>query len=184
MTEGQQAPAGDSILVVDDDEVFGGILARSLTRRGFSVQVAQSIDAAMHLAREHPPQAAVVDLKIADESGLSLIPQLLELNRHMNIVILTGYSSVSTAVEAIKLGAGNYLCKPVNTDEILHALEQRDADPSVQIPLQPPSVERLEWEHIQRVLKECDNNISETARRLGMHRRTLQRKLSKRPVSH
>jgi two-component system response regulator RegA len=102
----------------------------------------------------------------------------------MRILILTGYSSIATAVEAIKLGAQNYLCKPAGTEELVAALESTVADPGIAIPDNPPSVERMEWEHIQRVLRENDNNISATARSLGMHRRTLQRKLQKRPVKH
>ena len=115
-------------------------------------------------------------------SGLTLIPQLKQLQPNMDIVMLTGYSSIATAVEAVKLGALNYLCKPANTEEILNAFELSAANPEVNIPEKRPSIDRLEWEHIQKVLKENNDNISATARALGMHRRTLQRKLNKRPV--
>jgi two-component system response regulator RegA len=125
----------------------------------------------------------VIDLKIDQESGLHFLPVLQRYSPHTKALILTGYSSISTTVEAMKLGCVNYLCKPVNTDDILQALEHHQASPDVPIAEDPPSVSRLEWEHIQRVLTQHDGNISATAKALGMHRRTLQRKLQKRPVS-
>ena len=126
----------------------------------------------------------ILDLKLEQESGLSILQQLKQLQPQMDILILTGYSSISTAVEAIKLGAINYLCKSASADEIVAAFENTEAN--VQVPMEdsPPSVNRLEWEHIQRVLNENQGNISATARSLGMHRRTLQRKLQKRPVKN
>lgn len=170
------------ILLVDDDETFSRVLSRALSRRGYSVRCAATFQQALEQAAEQQPNKAVVDLNLGDTTGLQLIPELLVLCPDMRILILTGYSSVATAVEAIKLGAINYLCKPASTDELVAAFEGQKANPDIDIPDNPPSIERVEWEHIQRVLKENDNNISATARALGMHRRTLQRKLQKRPV--
>lgn len=169
-------------LIVDDDASFRDVLARALQRRGFSVASAADGDAALQLARTHCPQRAVIDLKLADESGLDIIAALKQAQPDLEIVMLTGYSSIATAVEAVKRGALNYLCKPATVDEILAAFggDSRAQPPSP--PSQPLSVDRLEWEHIQKVLFDHDGNISATARALGMHRRTLQRKLQKRPV--
>ncbi|MDR2215627.1 MAG: response regulator [Nevskiaceae bacterium] len=173
------------VLVLDDDATFVSILARALRRRGHRVSEALNVEAALLLAAQDAPDLAVVDLKIAQESGLDAVPALLERNAAMRILILTGYSSIATAVAAIKLGAWDYACKPLDADEILQKLGLGEAAapaPMSAIPDQPLSVERLEWEHIQRVLAENAGNISATARSLGMHRRTLQRKLLKRPV--
>lgn len=170
------------LLIVDDDTTFAGILSRALTRRGYNVVTASNGTEALSRCHEHQPAQAVVDLKLETESGLNLLPQLKAINPDLQVLILTGYSSISTAVEAIKMGATNYLCKPASVDDILSAFEQSAPNPEVLINETPPSVERLEWEHIQRVLAENDGNISATARSLGMHRRTLQRKLQKRPV--
>ena len=170
------------ILLVDDDEVFSSVLARALTRRGYSVSCAATPEQALQHAAQLRPDHAILDLNLGATTGLQLIPQLLALCPQLRILILTGYSSIATAVEAIKLGALNYLCKPAGSDELVAALEAEAANPGIEIPENPPSVERIEWEHIQRVLRENDNNISATARSLGMHRRTLQRKLQKRPV--
>jgi two-component system response regulator RegA len=172
------------ILLVDDDDAFLSVLERAMKRRGFSVFTAKSADTALAIARQTSPDKAVIDLKMEESSGLNLIEPLKQINPQMAIVILTGYSSIATAVEAIKLGATNYLCKPANTDEILNAFSNTEGNPAALIPSDPPSVERIEWEHIQKVLKENAGNISATARSLGMHRRTLQRKLNKRPVKH
>ena len=174
------------ILLIDDDAVFRQTLARTLTRRGcVCVEAADSAQALQQL-HEQAPDACVLDLRIADESGLQLLPQLLEINAELNILMLTGYSSIATTVEAIKRGAVNYLAKPASADDILRALQNA----SDSLGLEPAttgnealSVDRLAWEHIQRVLLEEDGNISSTARRLNMHRRTLQRRLSKRPVA-
>ncbi|ANF58257.1 response regulator transcription factor [Halotalea alkalilenta] len=171
-----------TFLIVDDDELFCQVMERAMKRRGFEVMVAQTATDAMQLAHRHAPDYATVDLKLEESSGLKLLPELLSINPNCKAVILTGYSSISTAVEAIKLGATNYLCKPVDADEVLHALHHTSPDPDTEIAEHPPSVNRLTWEHIQRVLHEHDGNISATARSLGMHRRTLQRKLQKRPV--
>lgn len=171
-----------NFLIVDDDPVFSQVLARSLTRRGYNTLVAESAEAAIPLAEKHKPDLATVDLKMDGDTGLLLLPKLLEIVPECKVVILTGYSSIATAVEAIKLGAVNYLCKPADTDEVLSALNQEEANPEQAIAEKPMSVNRLTWEHIQKILTENDGNISATARQLGMHRRTLQRKLQKRPV--
>ncbi|MFC0268442.1 response regulator transcription factor [Kushneria aurantia] len=169
-------------LVVDDDPVFCRILERSLKRQEFDVMVAATAEEALRLARQRPPEYATLDLKLEESSGLRLLPELLSISPACRIVILTGYSSITTAVEAIKLGAVNYLCKPVEVAEVLHALDAQEGNPDAEIADNPPSVNRLTWEHIQRVLQDNEGNISATARSLGMHRRTLQRKLQKRPV--
>ncbi|WP_339900494.1 response regulator transcription factor [uncultured Gilvimarinus sp.] len=170
-----------NFLIVDDDPVFSGTLQRSLARRGYRADTAHSAAVANQNAQERPYQYAVVDLKIANDSGLDVIEALIKHQPNIVMIVLTGYSSIATAVQAIKLGAKNYLCKPADTDEILGALGINEtSEPS--IPERPPSVDRLAWEHIQKVLQENDGNISATARSLGMHRRTLQRKLTKRPV--
>lgn len=174
----------EHFLIVDDDPAFTRVLARAMTRRGFEVQVARDVASALTLAQQQPPDLATVDLKMEGPSGLSLIPQLKQINPEIRILVLTGYASIATTVEAIKAGAHNYLPKPADADQILRALETREdaATPALEIPDTPLSVNRLEWEHIQKVLHEHEGNISATARALGMHRRTLQRKLAKHPV--
>ncbi|MCC5881218.1 MAG: response regulator transcription factor [Halomonas sp.] len=174
--------ADTRLLVVDDDEMFCHVLSRALSRRGYEVLVAHDAEQALSLARRHRPEFATLDLKLEHTSGLKLLPELLEAVPACRIVVLTGYSSIATAVEAIKLGAVNYLCKPADADEILAALDQQQGDPDAEVADSPPSINRIAWEHIQKVLQEHDGNISATARALGMHRRTLQRKLQKRPV--
>ncbi len=171
-----------TLLIVDDDTTFSSILSRALTRRGYQVVTAETAAAAVDLCKQHQPHQAVVDLKLETESGLNILPQLKEINPDIQMLILTGYSSISTAVEAIKMGAINYLCKPAGVDDILAAFGNTKPNPAMSIKETPPSVDRLEWEHIQKVLAENNGNISATARSLGMHRRTLQRKLLKRPV--
>lgn len=169
-----------ALLLVDDDATFCHVLHRALEKRGFAVAVAHSVEQALPLAAASPPQYAVVDLKMGGASGLTLIQALHKLNPATRIVVLTGYASIATAVEAIKLGATQYLSKPANADDIVAAFGHH-ASSDLPLNAQPPSVERLEWEHIQRVLQEHQGNISATARALNMHRRTLQRKLIKRP---
>ena len=171
-----------TLLIVDDDSTFSSILSRALTRRGYQVFTAETATEAVELCTQHQPQQAVVDLKLETESGLNILPQLKTVNPNIQMLILTGYSSISTAVEAIKMGAINYLCKPAGVDDILAAFSNTAPNPATSIKETPPSVDRLEWEHIQKVLAENGGNISATARNLGMHRRTLQRKLLKRPV--
>ncbi|MCP1374057.1 response regulator transcription factor [Dyella lutea] len=175
------------LLIVDDDPTFGRVLARAMGSRGFEVINATNADEARALTRRHQPRYCVLDLKLGEDSGLRLIPDLHRLVPDMRILLLTGYASIATAVEAIKRGAHDYLAKPVDADAVVRALTegdgpQADDDDVAETPEAPLALRRLEWEHIHRVLTECDGNISETARRLGMHRRTLQRKLSKHPV--
>ena len=170
------------LLLVDDDVTYCGILARALSRRGLNVSVAFNREAALLTARDIIPEHAVVDLRIDDASGLELIPELLSINPGMRIIILTGYASIATAVAAIKLGAVHYLTKPADADAIMDAVNRLSGDTGVEIRDKPLPLARLEWEHIHNTLAECNGNISAAARRLGMHRRTLQRKLQKRPV--
>ncbi|MFA5631469.1 MAG: response regulator transcription factor [Porticoccaceae bacterium] len=169
-------------LIIDDDDAFSAILARSLARRGFTTATAHDDATALAFCTQTAVRRIVLDLKLEQSSGLNLIGRLREVAPNAQIVILTGYSSIPTTVEAIKLGAINYLCKPASVDDIIDAFENCTGNPDVELPHQPHSVERLEWEHIQRVLSDNGGNISATARALGMHRRTLQRKLQKRPV--
>ncbi len=175
-------PTPERLLIVDDDALFCRVMERALSRRGFEVMTAVNAEQALGLAQQAPPQLATLDLKLEHSSGLKLLPDLLAIVPDCRIVVLTGYSSIATAVEAIKLGAVNYLCKPVDADEVLTAFERDGGDPDIDIADHPPSINRVTWEHIQKVLQEHDGNISATARALGMHRRTLQRKLHKRPV--
>jgi two-component system response regulator RegA len=169
------------LLVVDDDETFRDVLARAMSRRGYMVHTAADYDSALRTAAECAPSHAVVDLRMPGPSGLRLIPALKQAAPEVRIVVLTGYASIATAVEAIKLGAIQYLAKPVDAAAIdaafSHAPGVRDMEPEPA----PLSVQRLEWEHIQKVMAEHAGNVSATARALGMHRRTLQRKLAKRP---
>lgn len=175
-------PDQPTLLLVDDDEAFRRVLARALERRGYAVSAAADVAAALALAQQQAPEYAVVDLKMPGESGLVLIERLIELDPNTRIVMLTGYASIATAIEAIKLGATHYLAKPVDADEVVAALHKTEGDASLNVSDSPLSVDRLEWEHIQRVLAEHDSNVSATARALKMHRRTLQRKLGKKPV--
>jgi len=171
-----------SLLLVDDDEAFRHVLGRALAKRGFAVSAAANVEAATLLAETNPPEYAVIDLKMPGASGLVLVQRLKALDAETRIVMLTGYASIATAVEAIKLGATHYLAKPADADEIVNALMQTAGNPDVVVNSDPLSVERLEWEHIQKVLAEHEGNISATARALKMHRRSLQRKLIKKPV--
>ncbi len=171
-----------ALLLVDDDPAFCDVMRRALSRRGFNVTLAHGVNEALTCARSAPPAYAVIDLKMPGDSGLTLIPHLKTLSGRVQIVVLTGYASVATAVEAIKLGATYYLAKPVDADEVVAAFGRGGGNPNAAVTVRPLSVERLEWEHIQRVLQQHDGNISATARSLNMHRRTLQRKLAKRPV--
>lgn len=170
-----------SLLLIDDDVTFCQVLSQALVKRGFAVTVAHNVNTAIGIAEAFPPEYAVVDLKMPGPSGLELIKALKNLDLETRIVVLTGYASIATAVEAIKLGATHYLAKPADADEIVVALDKEQGDSSLPINDSPLSVSRLEWEHIQKVLAENDGNISATARALKMHRRTLQRKLMKKP---
>ncbi|MFK2903209.1 response regulator transcription factor [Dyella ginsengisoli] len=187
MTDSTAPVSARPLLIIDDDATFGRVLARALGSRGFEVIIAVNADEARALTRRHQPRYCVLDLKLGEENGLRLIPDLQRLVPDMRILLLTGYASIATAVEAIKRGAHDYLAKPVDADAVVRALVDGDGphaddDEVLDAPEAPLALRRLEWEHIHRVLTECDGNISETARRLGMHRRTLQRKLSKHPV--
>ncbi len=171
-----------NLLLVDDDETYCLVLKPALEKRGFNVSVAYNVKDGILLAEETEPEYAVIDLRIGFDSGLEMVKKLIVLDANTQIIMLTGYASIATAVEAIKLGAIHYLTKPANADEIVNALYKNEGDSSVEINLNPLSIKRLEWEHLQKVLMQHDGNISAAARALNMHRRTLQRKLDKRPV--
>jgi two-component system, response regulator RegA len=184
------APAPDSadpisLLLVDDDPTFRARLARAMQRRGFAVREANNYDEAIAAAQADPPEMAIIDLRMPGRSGLEVLRDLLDIEPHTKVVVLTGYGSIATAVDAVRLGAINYLAKPADADDILTAFARGSSPPLSTLPpsFQAPSLARAEWEHIQRVLVECGNNISQCARRLGIHRRTLQRKLDKYPPS-
>jgi two-component system response regulator RegA len=170
-----------NLLLADDDRVFCRVLARALEARGFAVEVVHEGASALQLIDVTTPEYAIVDLRLPDMSGLSLIQRLKAIDVNTNVVVLTGYGSIATAIEAIKLGATHYLTKPTDAEQIVAAFERRKADPQVAAAERPLSVDRLEWEHIQRVLANFDGNVSACARALDMHRRTLQRKLNKHP---
>jgi len=177
---------GQKLLLVDDDAVFAHVLGRALCSRGFEVRSAGNASDALAIARDQRPGFVVLDLKLGADNGLALIPELLGAAPGARILLLTGYASIATAVEAIKRGAHDYLAKPVDADTVVRALlgggATRAVAPAPSRENLPPPLKRLEWEHIQRVLAECGGNISAAARRLGMHRRSLQRKLGKHPV--
>ena len=171
------------VLVVDDDETYRGTLARALERRGFQVLAAGSADEALQRAHAVCIDYASVDLRMPGASGIELVRALACLSPKPVIVVLTGYGSIATALEAIKAGAAHYLTKPADVDDLLRAFASPatpDAEPEP--PLEVPSLARVEWEHINRVLAECGGNISKAARLLGLQRRSLQRKLAKYPV--
>ena len=170
------------LLLVDDDVTFCMVLKSALEKRNYEVLVANDVSSGILLAEQNLPEYAVIDLRIGYESGLELVKALIALDDNTQIVMLTGFASIATAVEAIKLGAVHYLTKPANADEIVHALNKNDGDSAVSISENPLSVKRLEWEHLQKVLMQHEGKISAAARALNMHRRTLQRKLEKKPV--
>lgn len=196
------SPSERIILIIDDDIAFNAVLRRALLRRGYTAESAHNTMDALEMAKCHQPDRIVLDLNLAAQgqgsvggvgsgssvrmgNGLSLIAPLKQICPHARIVLLTGYASIATAVDAIKLGATHYLAKPVDIDTLLSAFEQDDNTSSsadTPPPSDPLSIDRMEWEHIQRVLHEHGGNISATARALKMHRRTLQRKLGKHPV--
>ncbi len=171
-----------SLLLVDDDHVLCDVLSRALRSRGFEVHVAHTVDEALQAIEAEPPEYAVVDLRLPDQSGLKLVARLKAADIHTRVVVLTGHGSIPTAIEAIKLGATYYLVKPTDADTVVAAFGRNGGDANLPVEGKPMSVERLEWEHIQRVLHDNDGNISATARALSMHRRTLQRKLHKHPA--
>jgi two-component system response regulator RegA len=168
-------------LIADDDAALTHHLGRAFERRGFSALVAHDYDSAMNLAAARPPRFAVVDLRLGNDRGLDLLRDLLRIEPSMRIVMLTGYGSIATAVRAVRLGAVDYLSKPANADELLLALEQREGQNAQGAP-SAPTLAEVEWEHIQRVLSDADGNVTHAAERLGIHRRSLQRKLARRPV--
>ncbi len=171
--------ASRKLLLVDDDAPLRRNLVRGLERCGFAVAAAGSLGEAFVLAADHVPDYAVLDLNLEDGHGMQLVETLKDLNRSCRIVILTGYDSIASSVLALKAGAAGYLAKPVTVEAVVAALIETGAE-SLVTPETPMSADRVRWEHIQRVFEQCNRNVSETARRLGMHRRTLQRILSKR----
>lgn len=170
------------LVIVEDDEAFVRTLKRSFERRGYSVITASSHDELLALLESHEPDYAVVDLKLGGSSGLTCVQTLRASDPDMRIVVLTGFASIATAVEAIKLGASYYLAKPSNTDDIEAAFARDEGNPDAPVDGRHSSIKTVEWEHIHQTLVETDFNISEAARRLGMHRRTLARKLEKRQL--
>ena len=171
------------LVIVEDDPAFSTTLRRSFERRGYTVSLAASPDELSALLVTGAFDFAVVDLKLATTSGLACVEMLHRHHPETRIVVLTGFASIATAVEAIKLGAAHYLAKPVNTDDIEQAFGRREGDVSVPVEGRRTSIKTEEWEYIHQTLVECDFNISESARRLGMHRRTLARKLEKRRLT-
>jgi len=171
------------ILLVDDEVMFRERLGRAFEKRGYTVFLAENYEEAMQIILREKPGMAVVDLKMPGKSGLELIKEGLAVHPTMQIVVLTGYGSIATATEAVKLGAISYLPKPADVDDILNSFAKNtELDiPETVDEFQAPSLARLEWEHINRVLHDCQGNISAAAKRLGLHRRTLQRKLNKFP---
>ena len=179
MPETPEIGPDPSLLLVDDDEIFLNRLARAMERRGFAVQRAGSVAAAREIVAGTPPAYAVVDLRLEDGNGLDVVDALREARPDARIVVLTGYGAIATAVAAVKMGATDYLSKPADADDVTRALLS-DGEALPPAPESPMSADRVRWEHIQRVYEQCDRNVSETARRLHMHRRTLQRILAKR----
>ncbi|MDB6452787.1 ActR/PrrA/RegA family redox response regulator transcription factor [Falsirhodobacter sp. 20TX0035] len=171
--------ADRSLLLVDDDEPFVKRLARAMEKRGFEPVTAESVAAGRALVEQSPPAYAVVDLRLEDGNGLDVVELLRERRPECRIVVLTGYGAIATAVAAVKIGATDYLSKPADANELTNALLAK-GEALPELPDNPMSADRVRWEHIQRVYEMCDRNVSETARRLSMHRRTLQRILAKR----
>jgi two-component system, response regulator RegA len=174
-----ELPADRSLVLVDDDRAFVLRLARAMEMRGFEVRVAHSVAEGMDLIRQKPPAFAIVDMRLEDGNGLDVIAELAKVRSDARTIVLTGYGNIATAVTAVKLGAVDYLAKPADADEVTDAL-LAPADEKAPPPENPMSADRVRWEHIQRVYELCNRNVSETARRLNMHRRTLQRILAKR----
>lgn len=173
-----QGDTARSLLIVDDDAPFRIRLARAMEKRGFNVVAVESVQLGVEIAQSQPPAFALVDLRLADGSGLDVVKTLREVRPDARIVMLTGYGNIATAVAAVKAGAIDYLPKPADADAVEMAL-LADGRPLPEPPENPMSADRVRWEHIQRVFEQCDRNVSETARRLKMHRRTLQRILNK-----
>jgi len=180
MTDVVAAGSGDrSLLIVEDDKLFLARLARAMESRGFKVTIAETVADGLQQVEQNPPAFAVVDMRLGDGNGLDVISALKRRRADARGIVLTGYGNIATAVNAVKLGAVDYLAKPADADDVVNALlavDGRKADP----PEHPMSADRVRWEHIQRIYELCGRNVSETARRLNMHRRTLQRILAKR----
>jgi two-component system response regulator RegA len=172
-------PEDNTLLIVDDDRAFLTRLARAMESRGFLVETAPSVEEGLSLVRKRPPAFAVVDMRLDDGSGIDIIATLKDMRPEARAVVLTGYGNIATAVTAVKLGAVDYLAKPADADDVYQAL-LAPANAKAPPPENPMSADRVRWEHIQRVYELCNRNVSETARRLNMHRRTLQRILAKR----
>jgi len=177
------SPHGSSILLVDDSVILRDRLAEAFQERGFRVEVARTCDEGLEVFRKQPTEMAVVDLRMPGRPGVSLIAELKEIKPDVLVLILSGFGSIATAIDSIRLGAVNFLPKPADVDDILNAFKRGGAEVALpesdeEIPV--PTLAQAEWEHIHRVLADCNNNISEAARRLGIHRRSLQRKLRKR----
>jgi two-component system, response regulator RegA len=169
-----------TLLLVDDDEVFLKRLARAMEKRGFSVETAGSVAMGKAVAKARPPAYAVVDLRLEDGNGLDVVEALRAARENVRVVVLTGYGAIATAVAAVKIGATDYLSKPADANDVVRALLALPDETLPDLPENPMSADRVRWEHIQRVYEQCDRNVSETARKLSMHRRTLQRILAKR----
>ncbi len=178
---GEEAGLGPdpSLLLVDDDDAFLRRLGRAMERRGFAVEMAASAQAAFEAVAARAPAYAVVDLRLGDGNGLAVVERIHAARPEARVIVLTGYGAIASAVAAVKIGAVDYLSKPADADEVVAALLAREGE-KPEPPENPMSADRVRWEHIQRVYEMCDRNVSETARRLGMHRRTLQRILAKR----
>jgi len=177
------AEALPSLLLVDDDATYRERLGKAIAARGFEVRTAANTAAAVALAETDSPEYAVLDLRMPGESGLDLLRRLRAIDPTTKVLMLTGYGSIATALEAVRVGAVNYLTKPADVDDILAAFTPEAAAPEAPADLETPSLARVEWEHLQRVLNDSEGNLSEAARRLGMHRRSLQRKAArKRPA--
>jgi two-component system response regulator RegA len=169
---------GATFLVADDNDALRERLGKALRDRGYDVRTAATAEEAVAIARQESPEYAVVDLRMPGKNGLELLKELRAVDPSTQVVMLTGFGSIATAVEAIKLGAVNYVTKPADADDVIASFSEEGRRAAGTLP-ETPSLARVEWEHIHRVLAECDNNISEAARRLGIHRRSLQRKLQK-----
>jgi two-component system, response regulator RegA len=170
-----------TILVVEDDDAFRSLLVHAFQERGYEAEGVADAAAAIRSANDESPEMAVVDLRLPDDSGLEVVRQLKAIDASTAIVVLTGYGSIATALESVRLGATHYLTKPTDADRILAAFQHGLASRPKDLRTELPSLARVEWEHLNRVLTDCDGNVSEAARQLGMHRRSLQRKLSKYP---
>jgi two-component system response regulator RegA len=177
-----------SILLVDDDERFRSRMARAFEERGYEAQQAEGYDGAIEIAEHESTEYAVVDLRMPGKSGLEVVRELHRIDPATKIVVLTGYGSIATALEAVRLGATHYLTKPADVDEVIASFDRGDTETAVEASSaeggapETPSLARVEWEHIQRVLTDCGGNITKAAEKLGIHRRSLQRKLSKFPM--